>query len=203
MDRSKSFQIIHRNRGYAEYFVETEVSRLKKSNYDCAEDNSFSFKDCMNEFISNQIGCSLPWTKTMPEKRQCKTQQDLDIFRNLSTQLTSPKLQEIISKDGCFKPNCRKTSWIKNQYDHTWSQEGNYTILFLNVPATAKVLKRTEVLLADFSTFFADCGSYLSLFLGASVLSLTDLIILLFKRLSLCISGWMSGKKRHKLELHS
>ena len=44
----------------------------------------------------------------------------------------------------------------------------------VRMPLDAKVLQRQEVLLADFSTFVVDCGSYLGLFLGASILSLTD-----------------------------
>ena len=203
MDRSKSFQVIHRNKGYNEYLVETEVTLLKKSNYDCVEDNSFSFKDCINEFISNQIGCSLPWIKTVIKKRQCTSKQDLDMFRNLSIHLTSPKARGDISKNGCFKPNCRKRTWIKNEYDETWYQfEENTTTLYINIPATATVLKRTEILLADMSTFVADCGSYLSLFLGASVLSLTDLMISFFKRISLATSGWIFQKKRQKVDQH-
>ena len=39
----------------------------------------------------------------------------------------------------------------------------------------SKVLQRKEVLLADFGTFLADIGSYLGFFLGASILSLTEL----------------------------
>ena len=42
---------------------------------------------------------------------------------------------------------------------------------------------KEEIKLADFSTFMADCGSYLGLFLGASILSLSEIGVTLAKRL--------------------
>ena len=197
MDRSKSFQIYHKNKGYAEYLVQTETTLLKKSNYDCVEDNSFSFKDCINEFISDQIGCNLPWAKSGDGMRQCTIEQDLVLFRNVSIDLTSQESRRMISRKGCFKHNCRKTTWTKNLYDEKWDNSWkNEMVVYMNVPATATVMQRKEVLLVDFSTFLADCGSYLSLFLGASVLSLTDIIISISKRTSMAVSNSLFLRKK-------
>ena len=44
-------------------------------------------------------------------------------------------------------------------------------------------MMKDEIRLADFSTFMADCGSYLGLFLGASILSLSEIGVSLAKRL--------------------
>ena len=52
------------------------------------------------------------------------------------------------------------------------------------IPATAKVIQRKEIRLADYGTFIADMGSYLGLYLGASILSLTDMVHVCFKRFS-------------------
>ena len=58
-----------------------------------------------------------------------------------------------------------------------------------------KVLQRKEIRLADFSTFIADCGSYLGLFLGASILSLSDIGISLVKKV-MKVLKWK--KKQHR-----
>ena len=197
MDRSSSFQIVHNNIGHSEYLVQEETTVLKKSNHECVEDNSFSFIDCINEFIADQLGCFLPWAKMVNGMRECTNEDDLESFRNLSIHLTDQTVKNEIAQKGCFKHNCRRTTWIKNQYDETWVSEDNSktTVFFISVPATAKVLQRREFLIADFSTFVADCGSYLSLFLGASILSLTDIIISFFRRVSHAISDWISKRK--------
>ena len=82
---------------------------------------------------------------------------------------------------GCFRPNCKQTTWTKNQFTNYWDNEGSAFVAFI-IPSSAKVIQRKEIRLADFSTFIADCGSYLGLFLGASVLSLIDIVIAYIKR---------------------
>ena len=45
------------------------------------------------------------------------------------------------------------------------------------------IVQKTEVKIADFGTFVADFGGYLGLFLGASILSITDILGSCAKRL--------------------
>ena len=89
-----------------------------------------------------------------------------------------------------FKPNCRQTTWVKNQYQYV-SDKKDHGIndAWLFIPSTAKVIQRKEIKLADFGTFIADCGSYLGLFLGASVLSLTDWLVIYTKQAFRAIYG--------------
>ena len=181
MDKSESYGILQPNHGIVEYLTQIETILLKKSTHDCIEDNSLHFEDCINEFIADELNCHLPWTK-ITKFEKCKTETALESFRNLSFHMTSHEIEAKINKKGCFKPNCKKMSWIKNQYDETWSQSYDGTKFYLMIPFTSTVLERKEVLLADFSTFVADCGSYLGLFLGASVLSITDSIISTIRR---------------------
>ena len=79
-----------------------------------------------------------------------------------------------ITARGCFKPNCMKTTWVKNEYNENWETQ-NETILYINLPSIMKVIQRKEIKLAGYSVLLADFGSYLGLFLGASVLSLTEM----------------------------
>ena len=115
--------------------------------------------------------------------RSCQTENDLKVYRNLTFEITSTSLREKLDKKGCFTPNCRQTTWVKNQYysTHPNTEDGSIR-LWLVMYSTAKVIQRKELLLATFSTFVADCGSYLGLFLGASVLSMTDTAFLSIKR---------------------
>ena len=55
----------------------------------------------------------------------------------------------------------------------------------------AYTIKRGEILLADFSTFVVDCGSYLGLFLGASILSITDSAVIYICKVKNTIYKWV------------
>ena len=169
------------NQMRAEFLVQTETLSLKKKRYDCFEDNSMNFKDCMDDFIGEQLNCSLPWAiNTKVAYAVCKSKDDLDAFRNLSLNMDTEEIKAKIEMKGCFKPNCKKTTWVKNQYSAKTGIEGSnseYLRYYINIPSTMKILQKREVKIADFGTFVADFGGYLGLFLGASVLSLTDTII--------------------------
>ena len=179
---SESLEILRPQEGKFEYLLETHTVSVKRSKYDCYLDNSMYFTDCIEEFYAQQLNCSLPWTSTYG--RKCSTALELKKYRMISDSITSPKMTDQIK--GCFKPNCKKTSWTKNSFDENWdSSEHNRTELVIDLPYSAKVMVKQEIKLAGVSTFIADCGSYLGLFLGASLLSLTDLIvsyIITFKR---------------------
>ena len=157
---------------------ETQATFLKKSKYDCYEDNSMYITDCINEFYAKQLKCNLPWaTKMDPDFKQCESEDELEQFRMLSVEITLPNLTDKIKDMGCFKPNCLQTTWTKNSNEVKWAMERNVTQLFFFMTAMTKVIRRQEIRLADFSTFLADCGGFLGLFLGASLLSITDAII--------------------------
>ena len=168
-----------------ELLKETDTTFLKKSSYDCYEDNSMEMTNCMNDFYADQLGCNLPWV-VKPKKQQlknCETKQELEIFRNLSYYITSESLTAKVKKYGCLKPNCRQITWKKTQHTELYDQPDNpgHTLV-VTMPHNAKVLKRQEVMLADLGSFVADCGSYLGLFVGASILSVTDILISTIKR---------------------
>ena len=84
-------------------------------------------------------------------------------------------------------PNCGQISWKKayvDSFDRFKSnKDENGTLLWFGLPSNTFTIRRQEILLADFSTFVADCGSYLGLFLGASVLSITDILVSFAKKL--------------------
>ena len=188
-DPLQNFEIYHIGKGYTEMPITIQTSSLKKKNYDCYEDNSMQLTSCINEFIAEQLNCNLPWTTTnQGEYENCNGADKMDQFRNLTRYIASPENKLDITRKGCFKPNCIKRKW-KRIYSETYSASifswasPNKTYVVFTLSDTAFTLMKEEIKLADFSTFMADCGSYLGLFLGASILSLSEIGVTLAKRL--------------------
>ena len=71
----------------------------------------------------------------------------------------------------------------------------NSTVITFLITEKSKTLHRKEILLADFTTLLADCGSYLGLFLGASILSISELVLTLTKRMLLYWIKKLKGVK--------
>ena len=118
-----------------------------------------------------QLGCFLPWSKIESQLEVCNG--NLTNFRAVHTSANSEESLKKLKMKGCLKPNCFQTYW-KKSYVSYGNGEPNCIRLSFGLLSDAYTIKRTEILLADFSTFVVDCGSYLGLFLGASILSITD-----------------------------
>ena len=182
LDQSEGFEILSPDSYHIALLAQTETIHLKKGRYECCEDNSMNLKSCLDNFIAEQLKCYLPWTKSESQFVKCQTKEDLNAFRNLSFYMTSTEVTKLISRKGCFKPNCRVSKWTQNIIEK--GEDKTHTSVYFTIPSDTKVLQRNEVLLADLQTFVVDCGSYLGLFLGASVLSLTELGHSFFKTVS-------------------
>ena len=173
LDVLKGYQFFRQ--GVRKNFVVTpfRTEALKKKTFDCYEDNSMRKSDCIDEYIIEQLNCSLPWSKVYPDLEECHRDEDLLNFREIHLQIISDKSRSVLDKKGCFKPNCVQTEW-KDSYVSIETPNPNCTDIEIGIKSNSYTIQRKEILLADFSTFVVDCGSYLGLFLGASILSLTE-----------------------------
>ena len=177
--------LVYMEKGYTQVLVTVETTKLNLRSYDCDEDNAINITDCINDFINEELKCQLPWLKETSsiDLELCTGSEKLKEYRKIYTHLTSTSTIERIRKKGCLRPNCKTKSWEKSYSDVYDFDINNGTIIWFGLPYNTYTIHRKEILLADFSTFMADCGSYLGLFLGASVLSLTDLAIIYTKKL--------------------
>ena len=148
------------------------VKRLKKSNYMCHEDNSNRRTNCLNNYYASKLNCTLPWVHADNQKHNavCDGEDKFKEFRNLSMSIGEFGATDELKKMGCIISNCQKKSWtietskkLKNPYNSTFP-------LFIFSQKT-KVLLRNEIELYTISSFFAEIGGYLGLFLGESMVS--------------------------------
>lgn len=187
--------------GYQEYFISTVTTSLKKQGYECDEKNQMKKTECIDEFLTKQLNCSLPWMKKV---NSLNCIGNLTILRELYYDLRhnqsniSPQVMEDLRK--CLIPNCITTKWRKTHAAKWILKDKNgedkkpeRVSIHWILPSNAYTIKRREIFLANDSTFFADIGSYLGLFLGASILSLTDIMLTFCKNCLVKAYGYCKG----------
>lgn len=166
------------------YLKTQETRKLKKAKYNCAEDNSQRFTDCINDFYAFKLGCQLPWVrKTNSSSTYCKGQDKFSQFRNLSMSITKPELlHELRHNHHCFIPNCHQRSWtVANSKTLDTLDNENDTYIEFYLPSSSKVHLQNEIKLYTLANLFAEVGGYLGLLLGSSILSYIDTIYLWIK----------------------
>ena len=175
-DKNNGYQYFRKEITQFSLVIPVETEALKQRTHDCYEDNSMQKTPCIDEYIAEQLNCSLPWAKPHSNFDMCSPTEELTNFRDVHSKITSKPSLDNLKKKGCLKPNCLQTKW-KDSYV-SWGQVyPNCTRIRIALQSDSYTIRRKEILLADFSTFVVDCGSYLGLFLGASILSLTDIVL--------------------------
>ena len=170
------------------------TKRLKKSKFNCLEDNSNKQTECLNEYYASKLNCILPWVPSnnpnnTQNRQKCQGKEKFNEFRNLSFAIGNPEVIDELEKRGCIIPNCEERTWHiesfqkENLTNFNISEENlKLTIIF---PHSSKVLVRNEINLYTVSSFFADVGGYLGLLLGESLISYFLLIIQWLKKIVL------------------
>ena len=163
------------------------TSRMKKSKFNCHEDNSNKQTECLNEYYASKLNCTLPWVASKrPQNRvECKGRDKFIEFKNLSLSIGNSEVIGELKKRGCLIPNCKQTTWKIQSGQQKKSHGHNKTELLLSFPHSSKVLIRNEINLYTVSSFFADFGGYMGLLLGESLISYFLLIIQWLKKIVL------------------
>ena len=168
------------------------TKRLKKSKFNCLEDNSNKQTECINEYYASKLNCTLPWVPSNnpnnPQNRQqCQGKEKFTEFRNLSMSIGNPEVIGELEKKGCIIPNCEERTWHIESFQKENISNFNVSeenlILTISFSHSSKVLVRNEINLYTVSSFFADIGGYLGLLLGESLISYFLLIIQWLKKI--------------------
>ena len=91
-------------------------------------------------------------------------------------------MKKKLIRRGCFVPNCETKKWFRVDQEVEDTGE-TYTSISFEVNSNSKTMVRREIRLADYWTFLADCGGYLGLYVGGSVLSLSEFIVSIIKKI--------------------
>ena len=165
------------------------TKRLKKSKFNCLEDNSNKQTECINEYYASKLNCTLPWVPSNnPQNRQqCQGKEKFTEFRNLSMSIGNPEVIGELETKGCIIPNCQERTWDIESFQKENTSNFNVSeenlMLTISFPHSSKVLVRNEINLYTVSSFFADIGGYLGLLLGESLISYFLLIIQWLKKI--------------------
>ena len=148
------------------------VKRLKKSNFMCNEDNSNRQTDCLNNYYASKLNCTLPWiyADNQDHTGLCDGKDKFEEFRNLSMSIGETEATNDLKKMGCIISNCQQKSW-NIETSKKLKNPTNSTFPIFIFSHKTKVLLRNEIELYTISSFFAEIGGYLGLFLGESMIS--------------------------------
>ena len=79
----------------------------------CTEKQNFSLTQCIDNFVSDEVGCSLNWFHK-GSLQKCTSQQQLEKTQKLLQKIRNYPFEETVKITGCY-PKCSKTLFIINK----------------------------------------------------------------------------------------
>ena len=148
----------------------TKHRKLNLDRSACNEDPAYSFTTCVKETLSQKIGCRLPWDKKSDQNRRlCKSENEFKQFGQYHTTLSLAEFDDIVETIGCMKPcSYKEFKFVNSNPEEVPSSPG--MVIFW--PASKNTKIEEEVLLYPFTSFLAEFGGALGLFLGFSFLTI-------------------------------
>ena len=159
------------------YIKTTQHVKMNLPHKKCEERQVYSLTRCVRKMISKTVGCRAPWDHYSDEDFPvCHEIDQLRLTDKIYQDLSVVEQMEIENQTGCLLP-C-----VYNQYQVvdeplTISKEKKMINL---IRATKTTVIETEVLVYPFSSFLAEFGGALGLFVGFSFMVLWDLMQVAF-----------------------
>ena len=149
------------------------LTKQRKLNLDrspCEEDPSYSFATCTKEKLSEKIGCRLPWDRWSKQDRKvCNSTTEFEQFEQIYAKLNLAESDEIEKIVGCKKPcNYNEFKFVFG-IPETLPGQPNAVAFWA---ASSKTFTEEEVLLYPLTSFIAEFGGALGLFLGFSFVTI-------------------------------
>ena len=155
--------------GFYHDLILIKHKRLNLDRRPCEEDLLYSFTVCVQENVSEKVGCRLPWdSRSRKDRVVCTTVKQFSYFEWIYKALVNADADVIVKMTGCKMPcNYKEYKFVKSSPNP------------LSIPssvafwaASSKTQIEEEVLLYPFTSLIAEFGGSLGLFLGFSFLAI-------------------------------
>ena len=169
---SKRWQVIPSGRNFDGLYHLITLTKHRKLNLDrqpCEEDPRYSFARCTKEKLSQKIGCRLPWDRwSQQDQKVCEAKKEFEQYEQIYRKLYVIEADEIEEIVGCKKP-CNYNEF-KFVYGSPQAMQIQNFVGF--GAASRKTRVEKEVLHYPLTSFIAEFGGALGLFLGFSFMTI-------------------------------
>ena len=140
----------------------------------CVEEESFSFTECLLEFIARRAGCHLDWVGTfnLPDYPPCQSLHQLEQYSDLLDELGDFSWARLTEETGCYGKCHYKEFQFNQRRAEIISWDVNHSSAFYLRAERTAVEVQEEQLVFDWEDLINGIGGALGLFLGWSLLYL-------------------------------
>jgi hypothetical protein len=175
---------IMENNGLQLFYIKAmRHNRLRTPSSSCEDSEQYSFKSCVRNSVSRQIGCRLPWDKwTDPTSLpKCSKVDQMNMINRMLYSFLYISKEAFFTKTGCIFP-CQFIQYevVGQPTMLDQSQQGLMVLM-----ASAEMTELIQTTVYPFESFLAEFGGALGLFVGFSFLGCFDTFMIVATRIGL------------------
>ena len=151
-----------------------EVTYLNDPRTPCqSKPRDVDMNNCIQQYIETKIECQLPWHTHKTTMAKCiETGQYRDFLKSYE-EIAGLSGFSIAKKTGCL-PSCKMNEFSVNIKDRVFMAEEEWLFSGYFYYPGGQYTKKLYNLTYDFTSYIADAGGLIGLFLGYSMLSVYD-----------------------------
>ena len=151
-----------------------EVSYLNDTRTPCqSKPREENMNNCIQHYIENQMGCQLPWHTGKTSFPKCIEPQQYQSFLQSYDEIAGLSGYSISKKTGCL-PSCKRNEFTMNVRTSIAKPNGEPFYGGYFYYSGGRYKQKVYHYTYDFTSYIADVGGLVGLFLGYSMLSFYD-----------------------------
>jgi hypothetical protein len=167
--QSKSIKIGKMKEITGEFSV-TKSMMINRPNF-CTATPDYSFTKCMFDYIERTMNCNISWNSV--DQSLCPMNVNLKKYQEILLYLQQASFNNLMKETGCV-PKCKYDMFeFEEEASENVDWKADWISSFYLMPKSASLKVIEEKYEYGYSNLLADFGSYLGLFLGWSLLTIT------------------------------
>ena len=151
-----------------QYVSVTKHIKMKREGAHCEDDPHYSLTSCIRRSVVDYVGYCTLWDSGLyPDMSDCQTKQEMMKMATRFMRLTTWEQSEVFKVTGCSPP-CTYIEYVDVGGNDWELKADNSSLVFGLSYATTQVRVEKEIFIYPFSSFLAEFGGALGMFLGFS-----------------------------------
>lgn len=148
------------------------MSRLDREGARCVAEEDYSLTRCLLQHAATSSGCLVNYTDTGEQAHRC-TMDSFKLYFDLLIWIKQSKISQVQHKTGCY-PKCKIVQYTFETTERSIDWAANWTSEVYVQPKSSFVEYSAEYLSFDLDALLSNVGGNLGLFLGWSLLTVTE-----------------------------
>ena len=167
-----------------QYIKVVSHKRMNRHDAPCEEDSGYNFRECVKKSVLKEVGCLAPWDHVTETKNTCVGLDQITEYLDFFLQLSNSQQKQLLYRTGCKIPCTYMEYAAITVGDKSMMYLGTENLMQISMSyASTHITVKEEVYTYPFTSFLAEFGGALGLFLGFSFLVVWDCIRLLLAKL--------------------